>query len=225
MGAVLPLLLPKHSRLLRAANRKRWIINGFPFILGPVVATFCLSQQALGIGCQEGGRDYCWIAFNAPAWYKFLAFYGWIFLFGVVTTVGVIYTIVIVNREARVRRMLSSHHADGVSLDRTRHDDIDGQETAREEGRMANRFKRMFILPIFSALIWTPPAVRRILQSTQPDRVENPIWPTVHMVCNWAYSIGLIVITALNTQVLRRLLCMGAPVPDRATVRQIRSHV
>ncbi|GIQ83065.1 hypothetical protein KIPB_004315 [Kipferlia bialata] len=80
-----------------------------------------------------------------------------------------------------------------------------GWESHMEMLRMPDRFKRMFWLPIFSALVWVFPSVRRILLWNGADLA--PWWRTVHTVCYFTFSIGMIVTALFNPQITRRVLC------------------
>ncbi|GIQ89143.1 hypothetical protein KIPB_011546, partial [Kipferlia bialata] len=267
-AAVLPLLLPKHHNLLHSVNRRRRWINGAPFVLAPLVATFCLQMGALGVGCEDGSRDYCWVAYDADAWYKMLVCYAIFYLFCIVTIVGVLYTIYTVQNDRKAAQSLKNtkpvtvvcvdDSSPEVSLDppvdtsseesasskgdsatdiegdggvglahpvdtqETETEDVEGQVDTQDvvaphdrshtlPAHMSKRFRRMFIMPVFSAIIWIPPAIRRLLQSMPSHTDENPVWPKIHMVCNFLYSVGLILLTCMNTQVWRRIMRRPSP--------------
>ncbi|GIQ89189.1 hypothetical protein KIPB_011596, partial [Kipferlia bialata] len=158
-GIILPLLLPQNRRHLNTINRprNRRIIMVVPWIIAGIISYITYAAGALGLS-SGNVLDYCFVA-AGDAFYGMLDFYAWLTIFIIVTLGGVCYTLYEGTRSQRRFKKLCNEVM---------------KEAAEKEGStmpppvppknnpnvMPTRFKRMFLLPVCSAITWMPPYIR-----------------------------------------------------------------
>ncbi|GIQ83064.1 hypothetical protein KIPB_004314 [Kipferlia bialata] len=206
---VLPLLMPNNHKLLGRANTKKWrfLSAVLPICVGMAVAGSLLLLGALGVSSATS-REYCWVAAGQSLWYGVLAFYGWLLLFVVVTICAAV-TALKTAFEMKSRVHSLSQPAEMAEAEQQMKKTYNiKKETAWSN--VPKSYKRMFWLPVFSAVIWVPPFVRRVLQWS--GVTLSDWWRQLHVVCYYTFSLGLMATTFMNTQVLGRVLCERPPV-------------